>query len=449
MGSSGEVIAGRYKVIEEAGRGNFARVVKAKDLKTDEIVAVKILGAKYARDAKFELEVLEGIVRKDPKNQFKVCKLLQHFKTADGSNCFVFNLLGASLKHRKTGVRDTPSKNVFRNLVKQLGRALQYLHFECRLIHTDLKPENILLDTADDAKGMGQGWTIVDFGSASFYSERPDRDLISTRPYRAPEVLVGGAWSYGADMWSFGCILYELYTGRMLFDVANDAQHLQLIERRIGKAPSWLAEHADPNVRHQLFDSSNRLRPSIGMGPPHPLSDDIRDDPLFVDLLRRLLHYDPVLRLRADEVVNHPFVQNADPIKGETPVLTKLPPSAYSAGRIRCPGVSSMNAPRARLDMPLEDERAGSRSGSGEDRALARRGSGSGGEAGYRPVDLERQLARLGIPSRHLAPPPPSRAVYAAEDSLRAIAAADAALYPRSNHGFGHNPIPLHHHRRY
>eukprot|EP01064_Diplonema_japonicum_P033603 TRINITY_DN6679_c4_g1_i1.p1 TRINITY_DN6679_c4_g1~~TRINITY_DN6679_c4_g1_i1.p1 ORF type:complete len:511 (+),score=64.16 TRINITY_DN6679_c4_g1_i1:51-1535(+) len=475
-----EMIAGRYQVISEAGRGNFARVVKAKDTQTGEIVAVKILGPEYARDAKFELEVLEGITKRDPKNHFKVCKLLQHFKTSDGSNCFVFNLLGQSLKQRKTGIRDSTTKKNFKNLVKQLGRALQYLHFECKLIHTDLKPENILLDSPNDVKGMGSAWTIVDLGSASFYSERPDGDLISTRPYRAPEVLVGGTWSYGADMWSFGCILYELYTGRTLFDVASDAQHLQLIERKIGRAPSWLADHASQNVKYQLFDSSNRLRHAIGAGPPQSFTDEFRDDPLFADLLRRLLHYDPVLRMRADEVVNHPYVSSAESVKGQTGVLTKIPSSAYSSGRIRCPGAMNMNAPRARLDAGLPQENDRSRSGSGEERAVARRASGedryrrgSGGEA-YRPAPearrgsgdigyggsaqdiagLERQLARLGMPSRHMAPPPPqpSRAIFAAEDSFRAISAADAALYPRHGHGHGpsaYAPLPLHHQRRY
>ena len=477
-GGPGETIAGRYKVLEEAGRGNFARVVKARDLQTNETVAVKILSPEYERDAQFELEVLQAITRKDQQNCFKVCKLRSHMKV-NGSTCFIFDLLGTSLKSCKQGVRDSQTKRTFLNVTKQLGRALQYLHFECRMVHTDLKPENILLDDPG-ARGLGDV-SIVDFGSASFYSERPDSDLISTRPYRAPEVLVGGPWCYGADMWSLGCILYELYTGRMLFDVSNDAQHLQMIERRVGQVPRWLAGTADPKVRHQLFDSEGRLRPSVGRGPRMSFHEEIKDDPLFVDLLRRLLTYDPVLRLRADELCNHPFVEKAERLANETPVLSRIPPSAYTSGRIQCPGV---NQQRHSLNTMLESERSGSgdsagsgyhqRRGSAPDYREERRGSAPDyreereREREMREKEHDRELRMMeqrflklkvaGQPSRHVAPPlprggsgmpAPSRAAYTAEESLRAINAADQAMYKGAHGGHAYMPRqPIEHVRQ-
>ena len=402
-----DVIAGRYKVIEEAGRGNFAQVVRARDMQTGEVVAVKILQPQYARDAQFEQDVLQAVTNKDTKWKFKVCKLISQFKV-DGCTCFVFPVLGSSLKKRRGSELKTIA-----TLMKQISRALQFLHFECRMIHTDLKPENILLDSDDTAKGkysLGQGWTIVDLGSASFYTDRQDADLISTRPYRAPEVVLGCGWSYAADMWSLGCILYELFTGRTLFETSNDSQHLLLMERRLGAIPRWLQETADQKARMQFFESDGSLRGSTGSF--QPFLEELRD-PELVDLLRKLLQFDPVVRIRADEVCHHPFIlRNASSVEGETPILTKLPPSAYSSGLIRCPGGAQFHGQhRDRVDTVLPPERTSRHQ-----------------------------------PSRHQAPPAPAtRGHQLVEDSRRAISAADGALYGGIRQ---HRPYaqPMYHH---
>ena len=92
-----EVIAGRYRVTDEAGAGNFARVLKAYDMKQDRMVAVKILKREYQRDAQFENEILASINKCDKEGTQKVCKMEAHFMWGD-LPCFVFGLLGQSLK---------------------------------------------------------------------------------------------------------------------------------------------------------------------------------------------------------------------------------------------------------------------------------------------------------------------------------------------------------------
>eukprot|EP01062_Namystynia_karyoxenos_P045122 TRINITY_DN3344_c0_g1_i1.p1 TRINITY_DN3344_c0_g1~~TRINITY_DN3344_c0_g1_i1.p1 ORF type:complete len:642 (+),score=176.09 TRINITY_DN3344_c0_g1_i1:85-1926(+) len=359
------VLGDRYRVVDEAGKGNFARVMRAFDSHTQDSVAVKVLSREYARDAQFEHAVLKAISKKDPNNMYKVSKMRDHF-VQDGCPCFVFPLLGPTLKTRRLGKHNC-SREEIGALGWQLCKALAFLHFECRLVHTDLKPENILLDKPDASpRGLGTSWTIVDFGSASFFAERPDSDLISTRPYRAPEVVVGGGWSYAADMWSVACILYEVYSGRLLFDAANDAQHLQLMQRTLGLLPPFVCENASPQ-QQRMFDSSGRLRPSIGMGPPTHLSDTIGEDPELLDLLTRLLEYDPAMRLRADEVCAHPFCaphaqtsrkrrnssggRDSRGSEGSergagSEVLqhSQLPPSAYTSGAVRTPGTRHLAA---------------------------------------------------------------------------------------------------------
>ena len=232
-----------------------------------------------------------------------------------------------------------------------------------QMIHTDLKPENILLEKPDQApsSGIGDGWAICDLGSASFFSTNPDQDLIQTRPYRAPEVVLGCPWSYGVDMFSMGCIFYELKTGHKLFDAMNDEQQLIMFEKRLGKIPSWLVRTAHPKHRRQFFDASDRLvhSPSVFSNPygksastKRSLTEEFASEPEFLDFLRQCLHYDPVVRMRADEVAHHPWVKKFFNPTSQDGLLRKLPQSAYTAGVIRTPGQSMLkgDAPLSRED---------------------------------------------------------------------------------------------------
>eukprot|EP01059_Diplonema_ambulator_P017738 TRINITY_DN297_c2_g1_i1.p1 TRINITY_DN297_c2_g1~~TRINITY_DN297_c2_g1_i1.p1 ORF type:complete len:491 (+),score=162.02 TRINITY_DN297_c2_g1_i1:87-1559(+) len=339
-----DVIAGRYRVLEEAGAGNFARVLKAADMQSDnKIVAVKILRREYQRDAQFEHEILTAINRNDKNNEFKVCKMITHFNWG-GLPCFVFGLLGQSLKSCKYGPGHVSDEDIA-HFAKQSCHTLSFLHFSCKLIHTDLKPENILLDqpALGGLKGIGSGWAICDLGSASFYSAKPDQDLIQTRPYRAPEVVLGCPWSYAVDMWSIGCILYELRKGRKLFDAMNDEQQLIMFEKRFGPLPSWLVRSGATKQRRQFFDSHDRLvhsqsvfsNPYGNSAPLMSLKEELKGEPEFLDFLLKCFEYDPVLRMRADEAAHHPWVQQY--FTPDTALLRRLPTSAYTSGAITSP----------------------------------------------------------------------------------------------------------------
>eukprot|EP00756_Hemistasia_phaeocysticola_P015279 Hpha_TRINITY_DN15398_c0_g1::TRINITY_DN15398_c0_g1_i1::g.88565::m.88565/K08287/E2.7.12.1; dual-specificity kinase len=348
------MIDGRYRVVDEAGRGNFARVLRAVDTQSNQMVAVKMLRSEYRRDAQFELDVLKAVTRNDPRGHARVCKMLRHFEWCN-CPCFIMPLHGPSLKSRRFGVRNCGRQAVQR-LAKQLGRALKYLHFDCRLVHTDLKPENILLDCREAPQGIGENWVICDLGSASFYTERPDQDLITTRPYRALEAVVGSPWSYAADMWSVACILYEVYVARQLFEASTDIQHLSVMQRRLGPVPSWVSDQAGAQQKRSCFDGAGRVRAGSAAGGDS-LSQALGSDPELLDLILRLLDYDPALRFRADELVHHPFCAGASS-QPDGPVLTHLPPSPYSSQRIRTPGtqLSAAGGQRPRADKLLNQQ---------------------------------------------------------------------------------------------
>ena len=209
----GTLINGRFKVVREIGCGNFAKVYKCTDVQhpNSTPVAVKILKKEYAADAAFEADILKALNAKDSRGH-KVVRMLDQF-TWSRCPCFVFALRGASLRSRKFGVsRGHVSLDDVRKFSKEMMVTLAFLHHDVRMVHTDLKPENILIDDEhlpSTSSGIGTGWTIADFGSASFYNPaKPDQDLISTRPYRAPEVVLGMPWSPKADVFSMGCIFF-------------------------------------------------------------------------------------------------------------------------------------------------------------------------------------------------------------------------------------------------
>lgn len=123
---------------------------------------------------------------------------------------------------------------------------------DLNLIHTDLKPENILLchndyqtftynrkipsSSATVSRQANQRRVLldteirlIDFGSATFQDEYHS-SVVSTRHYRAPEIILGLGWSYPCDIWSIGCILVEFFTGDALFQTHENLEHLAMME---------------------------------------------------------------------------------------------------------------------------------------------------------------------------------------------------------------------------
>jgi dual specificity tyrosine-phosphorylation-regulated kinase 2/3/4 len=123
--------------------------------------------------------------------------------------------------------------SLIRRFAIQILQALRYLKEE-NLIHCDLKPENILLKTPDKS-----GIKVIDFGSSCF-SNQIIYTYIQSRFYRAPEIILGIPYTSAIDMWSFGCILTELFTGMPLFPGESEQEQLSLIMEVCGLPPEHI-----------------------------------------------------------------------------------------------------------------------------------------------------------------------------------------------------------------
>jgi serine/threonine protein kinase len=101
---------------------------------------------------------------------------------------------------------------------------------------------------------------IIDFGGATYKKERHS-DIINTRQYRSPEVILGcSEWDDKSDLWSIACILVELYTGDLFFPTHNNEEHLCLIEKICGPIPKWMADNSRKEFRELFYKDESEDR---------------------------------------------------------------------------------------------------------------------------------------------------------------------------------------------
>lgn len=246
----------RFQALQLLGQGTFGKVVKCRDYLNDITVAVKIIRAvdRYRQAAKTELRVLQTIKENDRLGQYQ-CLLLREFFDYKNHICLVTDLYGRSVYDFMTnnGYARFPGSHV-QAIGKQLVRSVCFLH-DLGIIHTDLKPENILicdetcveqqlrkqiLDTLTERRKRASGGKrkilinpevkLIDFGSAVFHNEYHP-PVVSTRHYRAPEIVLGLGWSFPCDIWSIACVLVELVTGESLYPIHENLEHMAMMQR--------------------------------------------------------------------------------------------------------------------------------------------------------------------------------------------------------------------------
>ncbi|EFJ20930.1 hypothetical protein SELMODRAFT_176785 [Selaginella moellendorffii] len=318
------------------GEGTFGRVLECWDRKYQEFVAVKVIRnvPKYREAALIEIDVLRAL-RKHDKNGKRGCLQMKEWFDYRNHVCIVSEKLGPSLYDflKKNSYRPFSIEHV-RDIGWQLLNSVAYLH-ELSLIHTDLKPENILLVSSAYVKTLDYKSArpdkhltrtptsaeirLIDFGSATFENQHHS-SIVSTRQYRAPEIILGLGWSYACDLWSVGCILVELFSGDPLFQTHENLEHLAMMERILGPIPRRIIDNVDRKAQKYFKNGRElnwpdaasslesirtvkrlpRLKELVQLHVEHSASS-------LTDLLEGLLRYGASDRLTAKEALRHPF----------------------------------------------------------------------------------------------------------------------------------------------
>ncbi|XP_019728601.1 dual specificity protein kinase CLK1-like isoform X2 [Hippocampus comes] len=326
---AGLVLKKRYEVVSTLGVGAFAKVVECIDQDKHRRVAVKIVRniKSFRQAAKCEIAVLEEINTLDDDNTFACVRMLDWFEH-QGHMCLVFERLGLSTYEVLKQNQFLPfSVEQIRHMAFQIFRAVSFLHRN-KLTHTDLKPENILFVCSDydmvyneqmkldERKMRSLDVKVVDFGTAIFDHEHHE-SLVSTRHYRAPEIILDLGWNQSCDVWSLACVLMEYYLGQTLFPTHDSKEHLAMMEKILGPIPPHMLkqtrkQHYVLNGRldwDELSSSGRYVRKHCK--PLKSLPRRSEDERQLLDLLACMLEFDVARRITLEEALWHPFFEPA------------------------------------------------------------------------------------------------------------------------------------------
>ncbi|WJX15164.1 non-specific serine/threonine protein kinase [Trifolium repens] len=323
----GEILDGRYEVTAAHGKGVFSTVVRAKNLKAgngepDE-VAIKIIrnNDTMYKAGLDELVVLKKLVGADPDDKRHCVRFLSSFKYRNHL-CLVFESLNMNLREvlkkfgRNIGLRLT----AVRAYAKQLFIALKHLR-NCGVLHCDIKPDNMLVNEAKNVL------KLCDFGNAMFAGKNEVTPYLVSRFYRAPEIILGLQYDHPLDIWSVGCCLYELYTGKVLFPGLTNNDMLRLHMELKGPFPkkmlrkgAFTEQHYDQDLCFYATEEDPVTKKAIKRMILNIKAKDIGtiitgspgEDPKMVanfkDLLDKIFVLDPEKRLTVSQALNHPFI---------------------------------------------------------------------------------------------------------------------------------------------
>lgn len=309
-----DIIAGRYQILEYLGSAAFSRAVQCVDLKTGQLVCIKIIrnNKDFFDQGLDEIKLLHYIHAAGNPDENCVLQLYDYFYHKE--HLFLVcellrdNLYEFSKYNRESGDELYFNLPRLQKITRQILIALRYIH-HLNLIHCDLKPENILIKSYSRCEVK-----VIDFGSSCFITDHLS-SYVQSRCYRAPEVVLGLPYSELIDMWSLGAILAELYCGRVLFHNDSLSTMMARIVAICGSFPTHMLRRARYANRfftregvlyekskqsghiYYLYPKRTRLHHRIGTKDTH-----------FNSFLSALLQLDPSKRPTAEQALQHPFL---------------------------------------------------------------------------------------------------------------------------------------------
>lgn len=282
-----------YTKLSKLGEGTYGVVYKASDNRTGEIVALKKIKLEQEQEGIPPTSIREISVLKELKHPN--CVELKEVINGQGNLTLVFEYLDYDLKKYLEKKRGPLDPALIKSYSYQIIAGLCYCHCH-RYLHRDLKPQNLLLNIHN---GLIK---LADFGLARAYTiplRNYTREVI-TLWYRPPEILLGCKYySLPVDIWSIGAIIAEMFMKIPLFQGDSEIDQLYKIFQVMG-TPS---DDEWPGVSDLPAYSSTF--PKFKKKNLQDLMPDA--DPLAIDLIEKMLIYDPSRRITAKEALKHPY----------------------------------------------------------------------------------------------------------------------------------------------
>jgi len=282
-----------FQQLEKLGEGTYATVFKGRNRQTGELVALK----------EIHLDSEEGT----PSTAIREISLMKELKHdnivslhdvihTENKLMLVFEYMDKDLKKYMDtqGDRGALPPVTIKSFMHQLLLGIDFCHTN-RVLHRDLKPQNLLINVKGQLK-------LADFGLARAFGIPVNTfsNEVVTLWYRAPDVLLGSrTYNTSIDIWSAGCIMAEMYTGRPLFPGTTNEDQLVRIFRIMGTPSerSWpgISQYSEYKQNFQMYATQDLrvILPQI--------------DPIGIDLLQRMLQLRPELRISAHDALQHPW----------------------------------------------------------------------------------------------------------------------------------------------
>lgn len=284
----------KYRILQVLGDGSYGTVKKAQVKGTRDMVAIKKLKKKI--DSWQDCSDLPEVVVLRKLCHPNIIKLKEVIRERD-ELYLVFDYMDCTLIEF---MRQNPSSSpLVISFIRQAFEGLAYLH-RTGYMHRDIKPENILV--------YNETCKLSDFGLAKRIGNPKYTDYVSTRWYRAPEMLLHSpVYTVAVDNFAMGCIIAEIYLGRPLFPGSNEDDQLEKITEILG-TPRW----PDGEILARRCGIQFKRYPGMLFG------DFINAPRQAIRLIELLLKWDPNERYTAAQALAHPFLC-------DTAVKKKLP----------------------------------------------------------------------------------------------------------------------------
>lgn len=287
----------RYQKLEKIGEGTYGVVYKARDKTNGRLIALKKIRLEHEDEGVPSTAIREISLLRELEHP-NIVSLLD-VVNYNNKLYLVFEFLDQDLKRyidTMLEAKNPIAPLLIKSYMWQLLKGIAFCHAH-RVLHRDLKPQNLLIDRQGAIK-------LADFGLARAFCipVRTYTHEVVTLWYRAPEILLGSRnYSTPVDIWSIGCIFAELLSRHPLFPGDSEIDELYRIFRTLGtpNEETWpgVSQLPDYQPHFPIWESKSlvELMPEI--------------DPLAVDLLTKMLVYEPSQRISAKAALNHPYFQ--------------------------------------------------------------------------------------------------------------------------------------------